>query len=322
MKSKTRKIAFFVAFLLMVGAFFWMRELASWRPQLVGVQNRKRIPGGVIWRSKVKISLDGRLLALFDAITTPPTIWDLEQKKLLFRTGSLHHNVVFSPDSRLMVLYNGPSLDFSLLHARTGKLVRKFSLPPAQDSHPVFSRDGREIFYVAQNQLWRLNVKSGEKHRQVDWGKRFLSDAEIRADASEILSLSEGGLNFYDARKGQHLGYLGGTDIIDAGWSPDGKFVWVWNGKQQNVNFLKVHRGQSRFLHGFSADWHQKIHFTRDSKFFAVATNKGLEMRDVMTGKLVKTLPGPREEPFDLSPDGNFAISVDNEGKIWRWRLK
>lgn len=332
MNTRTRKIALCLAVLMMVGVFFWMRELASWRPQLVSVTRSGPLPMNrfryMQW-PLVKISPNARFVFVDERRMGSSTgILDL-QKRTFFKNNSwARHYVIFSPDSQRAFIWN-PNEFFRvgfLISTRDGKTIRKLSFQSISASNSknfCFSSDGRELLLVGDSEIWRSNIQT----RKIK-GQRLWPAIAINEDMAVVFSTNQkqlmmhdtDGLHFYDVQTGQKLGFIGGQNLDNAGWSPDGKIVWAWQASA--ANFLKVHRGQGRSLHTFQFDSPEEIHFTPDSRFFAGATPQGLEMRDVMTGKLVKTLPGPREEPFDISSDGNFAISVDSAGKIWRWRLR
>ncbi len=107
------------------------------------------------------------------------------------------------------------------------------------------------------------------------------------------------------------------NDHFFSHWSPDGKLYW------ENGAYLRLwHSRDNTIVRQVPSQEQDGLHFTPDSKHLAVATPRGLELRDVLTRKLVQTLPGPRAEPFAFAPDGSFAVSCDKDGKIWKWRLK
>ena len=330
MKPKTRIFAVGGA-LLTLGLFLWARELASWRPKLVGAtRTTADLSNIAITRSSaelIKISPDGRLGFAGNGYHFEPTkIWDLENHGFFEDKRTERGAIIFSSDSQRAFL-TSEDLGFSegsLFSMGAGKKFRSIKFDhkflgtlPALS----FSDDEREILFFGDSRFWRGDWNTGKMRAQFEVATgQEISQYLISADTKQLMARDSQGLHFYDSKSGEKLGFIGGKDFIEAGWSPDGKIVWAW--QPSAANFLSWNGRQSQLLRTSVVNSPLEIHFTPDSKFLAVATPKGLEMREVSTGKLVKTLLGPREEPFDISKNGDFAISVDKRGKIWRWRLK
>ncbi|MBW3637389.1 MAG: hypothetical protein KY445_13150 [Armatimonadetes bacterium] len=313
-----RKLLLSLAVALPLALFLAAREAASWRPQLIGKTTASH---------KVQISPNGLWACLMDGEGSE--IWDLQTWQRV--RGKFYGFQDFSPDSRhfAVVISNSRGAG-ALLHTpqvqlfdvASGKLVRSWRderhFPDDWLAKGRFSPDGKRFIVVTQKTCRQFEVASG----------KLLSRAELGTDEEPLrqAAISPDGRHFLESGAGVKLRRVEGGDVVlgrlDArgpmGWSPDGQFYWDRDAKFNNLRLWRL-RDHTLVQKVTYDTW---LHFTPDSKHLAVATPKGLELRDVLTGKIVQTLPGPQDDPFAFAPDGSFAVAVDGGGKIWKWRLK
>lgn len=307
-----------VAVVLPLALFLAAREAASWRPQLIGKTTVSH---------KVQISPNGRWACLMDGEGSE--IWDLQTWQRVW--GKSYSFQDFSPDSRhFAVVISNSRRQGALLHTpqvqlfdvANGKLARSWRdeqhFPDDWLAKGRFSPDGKRFIVVTQKTCRQFEVASG----------KLLSRAELGTDEEALrqAEISPDGRHFLESGAGVKLRRVEGGDVVfgrlDArgpmGWSPDGRLYWDRDAKFNNLRLWRFR--DNTLVQKVTYDtW---LRFTPDSRHLASATPDGLELRDVLTGKLVKTLPGPRTDPFAFASDGSFAVSCDKNGKIWKWRLK
>lgn len=355
-----RRLIFAFGALLVVALFVAMRQTASWRPKIIGragailsLPSLRFSPDGRFVALRNSYSGDD------DTGYDRYSVWSLalpgDARQLSPGT------VAISPDGQTLALVRtgfnrASSDDFSgyvaarLQTLPDGKLIHELRAEEkiyfSAKRDVAFTPDGRTLLVASPTEIHRFDVQTGTVGRVRfsnggPWSissqfcvfspdttrviRYFTNEYWMRRDKSGQLStgqdVSKYRLWICDARSGKPLRALvnsRGWDDNRPGWSPDGQLCWQIKGGR-----ARLWNAQSgAIVRQWNTNGATEIHFTPDSKYLAVATSNGLELRDVTTGQIAHMLPGPRAEPFAIAPDGNFAVSADKTGALWKWRLK
>ena len=169
----------FVALLgvLMTGGVWWTRELASWRPQLIGnwpelrsyqndfvydvVHQRsfRALSMGRAFTTEAEFSPDNALLSVCDsqgeAEESGCWVADIGANRKL---GDFNgQNLNFSPDSQTILIDNWGAIE--LHSARTGSLIRRWKRP-FDVSNLAFARDGNAFYATTdKGQIWKIRIR-------------------------------------------------------------------------------------------------------------------------------------------------------------------
>ncbi len=196
---------------------------------------------------------------------------------------------------------------------KTGGLLHRWKLekageePPTAMSYALKSDNFVQILYEGIR-VW--DAKTGKFLRETkNKLKGFNGDGGDESGASNVLISHNGEYVIYDSPC-----YDCDTGPLHMARCSDAKLLWtIPNGTGEYANEYN----EDHVLNGvaFGPDdreiyiWNESIH-----KF---------KVHDVLTGKLVRELPGaPKMRRFYLTPKGDFIISVDDKEKIWRQRTK
>lgn len=342
---KRKRFWFFAVLLPVVGLMWALKSVASWRPQVVGVQKGA---------NSCQISPDGKLLlADTNASRNEVQIWDVEEQRSLWKKNAVS-GVAFSPDSRLLVLEPRAdfvlkprtrlaakeSKEFDLVDAHNGRLIHKLSyanrLQFGEDvCGSSFSADGHEFRAFTSQSLLTWSVDSGKllKRQPLKMlGKDsfgigegvFLPDKEtfvagLGFDEGKPQNAKVGVFDVSTARQLRVLPLV--TYRNEFHLSPDGYLLWA--GDQHASN----HRtGALRLSDGYLL-WSHPLDptFSPDGQSAYIPASSGLDVLDAHTGRKINHLPGPNAKSnyfgFAPSPDGNWLYEA-RDGQIWKWRAR
>lgn len=317
-------------------ALFWAaREAASWRPHRVG-QTRAQTP-------KIGFSPDGRfLVAQSISSNIPAVMWELKSgQKRALPPGKAFLSPEDSSVSRLLVSPDGQTLAIITdWHKTTRSLdslyrpqARFYSLPTGKSSvarvpdamtynwtsDGFFSPDSQRFTLATRRYFYEFNAANGQLLQRVK--PRFQSRYSVFSpDGSHVLQELGGHSLIREVGGDREIPLPGSAQNPRMGWSPNGQICW--QAQPYNTGFRFWNAQNGALLRTWKTAPGARVHFMPDSKRLAVATPHGLELRDAATGQLAQTLPGPVSQPFAIASNGRFAISVDAQGTLWKWRLK
>jgi WD40 repeat protein len=334
-----RRLGFALAALVPLALFLAIREVASRRPQVlasVGISNPTLL-----------FSPDSRYLIIQEGHLKAGDLWDMSTRRRVRQLPKGRY-YSFSSDSRALAVINdnqgltfdGKGVTYApgarLFDLESGRSIQVVHAPKHFTDNwtldAAFSPRGELILTTARS-FYRFNTTGQLLHRAVpqtafDSPPEVASAQKIAPDGIHVLATDKI-VRLHDISTG-HIRHslrspAKGSPALRSpnfspelvGWSPDGALVWEAN--TQLIRFWNARTGK------LARQWKTKnlfgAHFTPDSKHLAVVQGNRLELQEVLTGKVVKTLPGPRAEPFQIAPDGSFAVSIEN-GQLLRWRLR
>ena len=335
-----RRLAWGIGLAAMLGLAFWMRALASWRPQKV----TKVAPNDA---RALRISPDGRFLLVEFRV-----FYDLESGKWAPSVPPNEHFYEFAPDGTY----------FSARDDYRTHPIGDFETPDFPNRAKVFRRElatGRALWSALDSHLQKNNATR---------------DIALSGDGKQVLVRGEENLKAFDARSGKmgwrhsferarNGGFVRGGRFFwgsigeqlflgevktgrsrwrqenldwlqSSGVSPDETILWrvsITQKKVQNrtaVRFYELKSGKLLWARPFDASQSgnpSSLTFSSDGRRVAFMNWTGVEWFDSRSGKRVASRRGPGRNlaiAMAFSHDDNWLYTSDKSGQIWKWRLK
>ena len=351
MKSKRR----WPLLVLPLALFVWAYQAASWRPKLVGVQpsfvgnGLKLISLTMMGRGQnsLLISPDGKRLISRGQSNKEVFIiaWDMQSRQKLWQQdeNSLAFPLAFSPDGRQLAVaadksvFGRPGLTLHLADAATGKQSGPQILPAhylgGLQSAAFLSN--RQLVVATSRGASVVDTQTGKAIRQCqfEWPalqntKRPLADSShVAADGSTVIALANGtsdaAIAIYDVKTGKRRGdWIYKGVFRNPRLSPDGT---LWAMQPENVSLFDVYDAKTgKKLRQFVGDnTNQLWTWSADSQRILSSPGAFMAISDARTGRDLGQLPGTRDtQALAPEPRGDYFYTLDNTGKIWRWRLR
>ncbi len=346
MKFKRRWLLLIVPLALLA----WMAQAASWRPKLVGVNPTQPMNGpgmlpSAIVGPKLLVSPNGKILASVVTLRTKIvlTLWAPQTREQLWQHTAPDYAqfpMAFSPDSQTLAVAEDTSVfgraNFRviLVDVATGK-QRRAILP----GHYLGNLQGAAFLsdkqlVVSTNQgASVVDTQTGKTIRQWNFDLPTLQNtrlplppqSHVSADGTTVLALANGiaktVVAIYDTKTGKQRGLWAYEDVErNARLSPDGR-LWAFF-PEGAKGLLIVHDARTgvkmwnKFQDYFWA-------WSADSQRIISLLNPSAAQSNARTGRDLGKVPGPHgAQALALDPNGDTFYTLDNQGKIWRWRLR
>ena len=199
----------------------------------------------------------------------------------------------------------------------------------------TFSSDHQEFSILIDGEVLTWNTATGRKVRHITLQlhkDRVVSVAEISRDGRSIEILPTAPhlpdvlcVAVYDTRTGRERYSLNHTGNVTASFSPDGRVLIV--GESPSANGLNVWFYNAETGH-LLWSWQTKLNLyptmVPRRNEAVVLGNHGLEIYDLVTGRVKRTLKGPTSSPLQVnpSPDGSQIWASYANGQIWSFRVR
>ncbi len=324
----------------MVGMGLWMRELASWRPVVVG---KVAFPP-----AQLIFSRDGRFLLAQSApdFGVRGTIFDFQDGSLNSDPYAVHAfdknhgletfpRIWFDNDKKRFLFSPAPGKIVALaMGIRNESELMSFEEGLVKTG---WSQKQREVYGEAGGNLYIWDWNTGKLKRRVRYSQKSISQAVFSPDGSLLLALelkakASSILRLYNAATGRLIATPIETQlnlVRDFGFSPDGQFIWNTRVAGGSPNFEATRLIGREIV--FSTDSTGPVKWLPDGRIGIVKEN-GFEWRD-SKGNLLTRLPGPFQsqtlkglltyvKDWVLSPDGKWIYSCEQSGTIRRWRAR
>ena len=352
MKPKLRWLLLIVPLAL----FVWAYQAAAWRPKLVGVQPASTAPAARVMLSNIFsyptlfISPDGRSLASTGGSRQNYLMmWSVEARQRLWQhtdAKKFRYALAFSPDSQLLAVALASKvgvntkLDVALVETATGQLRRLPANPQFRQMRSAAFASSRELVFATAAAAFVVDTRTGKVIRQ--WKFKWPADliearsqspqSQVSADGSTVLALNNGKnetrILIYDVKTGAIRGSWRYNGLYrNPSLAPDGE-LWVMTRPDKQSFIGDVYDARSgQKLWGplianatglpwtWSADG-QKI-------LFQTTLRQSVAVADARTmGHMKKLAASANNQALALAPNGDAFYSLDDEGKIWRWRAR
>ncbi len=275
------------------------------------------------------LSPDGKHLVI--CTLQPPSIWDLEGKKVATLEGhkSWANVAALSPDGKK--LFTGCFDSFVIEHEfPSGKLIRKLELGRDRVVRMCVSPDGKRLEATFEGEQARIfyDLESGkqlpepiESHRSTIYG------VECAPDGLLLSFGADRSVHSWDLKQGKSVAQfavdldLNGRDFA---LSADGTRVAVPNDDVKSVGIYERRTGK-RLRNIAVGQWwgRQQLAFSPDGRFLAsiVGNRRSAQVWDVGTGEVVlKVLAGNTCNTVTggFNPNGrDFAFGDGGQIRIW-----
>ena len=342
--------------ILPLSLFAWAWQAASWRPKLVGAHpvnsgiGLKQIAlGGGYSGRRLLVSPDGEHLASIgvDSKSSFVMLWNIAARKAEWRTdGSFSiggiNAFAFSPDGRTLAVsvdegaFGRSNLVIYLVETATGKRRHLMKISPQTKLQDAAFLSDRELVIATSQDVSIVDAKTGVVKRQ--WrlklpappNQQLFAFGKIRvsADGRTVLASSERTsktvVAIYDSVTGGRRGkwFCPGISRLPR-LSPNGT---LWAMEQENSNLLDVYDARTgQKLWGPFARGNETNSWVWSADSQRILTTPGnlVAVIDARSGRDLGQLPGRANfQAMALSTDGNYFYSLDDNGKIWRWRAR
>ena len=342
MKPKLR----WLLLLIPLALFAWAYGAASWRPKMVGVQPNVS-SGSSSWYPLLIVSPDGERMASYTlANGRSLALWDVASRKMLWQhsnpmTGWLKP-LAFSPDSRVLAVvsetgtFGGEPSGIDLLDADSGQRRRRMVATGNLDLQSVGFLSPRELVIASHRGASVVETQTGKTVRQwsfdvpVPTRKQYptLPQSHVSADGKTVVVLAKGkgdsSLTLYDARSGaKRRAWKIRSVYRRPRLSPDGSLCVLQRQNRDTAEVYDCANGQQLWGPFASDSIDLSWSWSADGRQITSFADPSLMAFDARTGRKVanRSIAGSLQT-YAADPRGNYFCILDDQGIIWRWRLR
>jgi serine/threonine protein kinase/WD40 repeat protein len=247
-------------------------------------------------------------------------------RRLRGHTGPVH-NILFTPDGRLVSAGGWPQGDHTLRvwNPATGKELRRFNAP-GQVQALGLSADGRfALAGLDLGDMLYLDLETGDQVRQLRGHGWVVSWVGFAPDGRHAFSTAiDGTARMWDLSDGREVRqFPAWKKWVRAGAvSPDGRRL-LTGGEDGVLQLWDVATGQEVKRITTDRGWINGVAFTPDGGRALVAAREAA-VYDLETGKPVRVFAGDRDEVHQvaLSPDGRRLLTAGWDGGVRLWDVE
>lgn len=329
--------------LSVTGGFFWMRSLASWRPQKIKALSRNYIP--------IYISRDGRFITAFSmkSTTAEPSStyesfdlktgrskpWDSsnsigEANSVGYgRSGDFYWSFRKTKDA---------TYSLKLKDMATGQLKHTLTWGPREyDMSPAIAVVGQNLCVLSRYDFREYDLTTDNLKRRVTLQHplasvvNFSTHFAISPDGKALYGCFGPNGAVWDAATGKRLKHWRVTGVPNPKnsflFSPDGRIIAypVFPSPSNSpiqYHFVDSTTGKLLWTDTFE-DVEMKSHFSSQGSEIVIRRQNNCEVRDLSTGKLKRRLPGPRSsDGLLLRVTRDWIYTTNDAQQILRWRAR
>jgi WD40 repeat protein len=274
-------------------------------------------------------------------------IWDLTTGQLVREcqdTGHHQHNVLFSPDGKMLASYSSTNKTIYLWDATTGRAIRQWRRASNESGSYTFSRDSKTLLSGDQRTIHFWDTATGEETRRITDHPGFDIYRLVLAQDGKTLATQalkeepkvgqpyphDSKVHLWDTATGEHIRQLELSvndydplfllsSIYYFDFSPDSKTL-VATSCYSVLRTWDVATGKKLRR---CEDWGTSFAFSPDRKTMASLDRKAGRVRlwDAVTGEERGEQPCPRSgiDYLTLSPDGHMLASAGQDRNVCLW---
>ena len=337
--------------------FAWAWQAASWRPKIVGVQptfvgnGLKLISLTMIGRGQnsLLISPDGRRLISIGQSNNEAFLiaWDVESRQKLWQqnnAGEFKLPLAFSLDGRQLAVatnksvYGRLGIVIFLADAATGKQSGPQILPAHYlgGLQSVAFLSNRELVVATSQGASVVDTRTGKAIRQWKFMLPTLQNTKlplpnqshVASDGATAIVLANGtsdtAIAIYDVKTAKRRGVWTYPGVFrNPRLSPDGKLWTVEREKNDSIDVYDAHTGKKLWGPFEGNETNAPWAWSADSQRLALPKREGVSFFNARNQNFLGLVSGARSnQSLALDPRGDYLYTLDNQGVIWRWRLR
>lgn len=283
--------------------------------QLWSMQEEKYEPNAVLFsRDGTRAVISGESVHLLD----------VQRRQVLAKMQGSSDTLALSPDGSLLALGGGDEL--WLLDVRTGQELRKtLGGHTSAIVSLAVSADGKQVVSGSDDASIRLwDAARGTSERLLSGHARSVVDVAFSRDGKELLSASwDGTIHVWDATssEGRPLVKLP-VAVTALAMSPTEPRM-VFAGKDGLLRLWDMVEEKELRTYGEQRrEGYAPVRFSSDGqRILAAREDRGIEVWDVSSGKLLQTLVPSDYEVTSLTSSGDMVIAGTRDGVIQLWKL-
>ena len=273
-------------------------------------------------------------------------VWDAKARKLLWQkleVGRIQTPLAWTPDGKTLAtadvknVFGGPSFAVSLVDVATGAERRAIKISTRSNLDSAAFLSNRELVVSTSQYVTVADIQSGQTVRRFGFDsvtfqedpKRLSSaQSQVSADGTTVIALandpSDTRIFIYDTRTGKERGHWIYPGIFrNPRLSPDGK-LWAMGRDQTNLsNIYDAPNGQQLGVSFIGDADNSPWAWSADSRNIAAPYFDKISLFDARTKRELARVAISRDyRVLALSPDGDYFYTLDDTGKIWRWRAR
>jgi WD40 repeat protein len=202
---------------------------------------------------------------------------------------------------------------------RTGDLLRTFVADGIGLQSVQFSQDGKRIWAGSQDgTAWLWDVETGiGKHTFRSYP--FSPEVAFSLDGKQALVGSNAGAWLLDVDTGAVLHFFSGEWVTRAAFAPDGKTV-LTNATGGVAKLWDTRTGTLLYVFDGFTEYVFDMVYAPDSRSVLIVGGL-VQLRDIATGRLLRTFVEDRIISADFTPDGKTAV-LGGVGKFHLWQVQ
>ncbi len=247
-------------------------------------------------------------------------IWDLisGEIKVVFKIGS-ENGIAFSPDGKLLAASDESGESINIWDLGKQAIIKNME----GNSNPVFSPDGKIIYTKNRENVYALDVKSGEKLFSFESQSRIIS---VSPDGKTIAVVDNEMIGIRDAQTGKELIEITTNNSDLAVFTADGKAL-IANSAFEDFKLWDISKRSSSKIYydetkGVIKQFTEPENpnargvVTPDgTKFISGNESDGIKVWSIESGKIIREFSQIYDNSYDLSISSNGENLLLNSGK-------
>ena len=272
-------------------------------------------------------------------------MWDVNSRQQKWKlSDEFCFPLAFSPDSRALAVgyrkgtYQHPYTAIVILDVSTKKQRGPQMLPYyyIRNLQSAVFLSNHELVVATSQGATVVDTQTGKPIRQWKFELPVLSNTKlprpnnshVAADGSTVLALANGtsetAVAIYDVKTGKRRGVWTYKGVFrNLRLSPDGTLWTAEREKNDSIDVYDARTGKKLWGPFEGNKTNAPWAWSADSQRLALPKREGVSFFDARNQNFLILVSGARgNQALALSPNGDFLYTLDDTGKIWRWRAR